>query len=95
MDSAATLKDLDLPLESSVQDDLKSEIDETDPAKFFLEMMNRRVEESGNGSQTNDQTNKIIFDAAGQGLLISFYVLIIILGFLFNAAIIWVIVGKF
>ena len=37
----------------------------------------------------------VIFDAPGQATIITLYVLILILGILFNAAIIWVILSKF
>ena len=42
----------------------------------------------------NHKTYSIIFDPGEQASLITFYVFIMILGLLFNAAIIWVIVGE-
>ena len=45
-------------------------------------------------NQTPPTHHEIIFDSGEQATLISFYSIILLLGFLFNAAIIWVIVGK-
>ncbi len=45
-------------------------------------------------NQTPPNHNEVIFDAGEQMSLISFYVFILLLGLVFNAAIIWVIVGK-
>ena len=48
-----------------------------------------------NQNQSDVEHYAILFDPLRQTILIGLYVLIFVLGMLFNAAIIWVILGKY
>ena len=45
-------------------------------------------------NQTSPSTNQIIFSSSEQASIISFYIIVLLLGLIFNGAIIWVILGK-
>ena len=51
----------------------------------FIELFNQN---------TQPPTQEFIFESGEEYLLITFYILILLLGLIFNAAIIWVILGK-
>ena len=57
------------------------------PAKNMSEFFNQLFNQQ-------PQSLHLIFESGEEYLLITIYILILILGLIFNAAIIWVIVGK-